>query len=186
MEPLPERTEAPGLEIRRWVPDDAEAVHQAITRSVDHLRPWFGWISFEPLDVIARRALFAEWERGWADGGDVLFGIWDHDLVLGSVGLHRRLGPGGLEIGYWVHVDHLGQGIAPKAAAAVTDLAFTVGGIDRVEIHHDVENHASRRVPAKLGFTEIETVEAHRDPMGPAETGVDVIWRMTKADWLSR
>lgn len=43
------------------------------------------------------------------------------DEVVGGCGLHRRVGPGGLEIGYWVHAAWTRRGIA--AAAGFTRVA---------------------------------------------------------------
>lgn len=45
-----------------------------------------------------------------------------------------RIGPGGLETGYWVHQAHTRRGLATAAAAALTDAALALPGIDRVEI----------------------------------------------------
>ncbi|MEP7026597.1 MAG: GNAT family N-acetyltransferase, partial [Actinomycetota bacterium] len=59
--------------------------------------------------------------------------------------------------------------------------AFTLPGIDRVEIVHDAENVASGAVPRKLGFTEIG-----RRPGPPEEQQaagretIDVVWRLTR------
>ena len=52
-----------------------------------------------------------------------------------------------LEIGYWVHVDHLQKGYATEMARILTSAAFTVPGIERVEIHHDKANTRSGAIP---------------------------------------
>ncbi len=59
----------------------------------------------------------------------------------------------GLEIGYWIHPAFIGRGLATAAARLVTEAAFSVPGIDRVEIHHDRANEISGAIPRKLGFT---------------------------------
>jgi ribosomal-protein-serine acetyltransferase len=186
MAPLPDEIEAYGLVLRRWRPSDAQAMHDAVVANTDHLRPWMAWIALEPMSVDDRRALVLQWEQAWSEGGDVLLAVWRDGVVVGSTGLHQRIGEGGLEIGYWVDVDHLRRGIATATARAATDLAFTVPGIDRVEIHHDVENLASRGVPAGLGFRDVGEQDSPREERAPAETGRDRMWRMTREDWLSR
>ena len=66
-----------------------------------------------------------------------------------------RIGPGGLEIGYWVHHAYTRRGLATAAAAALVEQAFRLPGVDRLEIVHDELNVASGGVPRKLGFTEV-------------------------------
>ncbi len=78
--------------------------------------------------------------------------MWLDGELVGSSGLHRRIGPGGLEIGYWIHPRHLRRGLATEVARQLTDRAFADPSVDRVEIHHDRANAASGGVPAKLGF----------------------------------
>jgi ribosomal-protein-serine acetyltransferase len=95
--------------------------------------------------------------------------------LLGGCGLHRRIGPAGLEIGYGVRGDRVGQGIATQAVAALTEAAFSIEGVDHVEIHHDAANVASRRVSEKNGFELIG--ESPEEAVAPSEVGVDVTWR---------
>ena len=186
MDPLPERVEHDGLLLRRWTVDDTEVVAGLVAANLEHLRPYMPWISREPLTLAERRTMEAEWDASWAAGGDVLMSIFSDGIAVGSSGLHRRLGPGALEIGYWVDVDHLGQGIARRASEALTGLAFTVPDIQVVEIHHDLSNVHSRRVPEQLGFHLVGRSAAPREPQAPADTGVDLIWRMTRSEWLAR
>jgi len=173
------------LILRPWTLDDEPLLSAAITGSVDHLLPWMPWAALEPVAAADRRALIERWHADWLAGGDVVFGIFALDgTVLGGTGLHRRLGDDALEIGYWVHVDHIGNGYAREASRSLTDLAFTIAGIDRVEIHHDRANVASGRVPAALGFTLVE--ETEREITAPGECGVTCVWRVTPAEWPTR
>lgn len=186
MAPLPEETAGHGVALRRWRVEDAPALHEAVVASTEHLRPYMPWIAFEPQTVEQRVARIEGWEQAWRDGGDVVLGIWRDGTVVGGCGLHRRLGPHALEIGYWVHVDHVGQGIATAASRAATDLAFTMDGIDRVEIHHDVTNRASEAVPRKLGYERMDDIEVTARDLAPAETGCDAVWRITRQSWVER
>ena len=186
MEPLPELVEHDGLVLRRWTEADAETVEQIVTANIEHLRPYMPWIADEPLPIEKRRELERDWEDKWLAGGDVILGIYEDDVAVGGTGLHRRIGPGGLEIGYWVHVDHLGKGIARRASEGLTSMAFTLPDIDRVEIRHDISNAYSRNVPTSLGFTLIGKDAPNRDTRAPAETGVDLVWRVTREEWLAR
>jgi RimJ/RimL family protein N-acetyltransferase len=182
--PLPELIEGSGLIIRRWVGADVEPMAQVVAESVEHLRPWMPWVEQEPLTLEARRELVSGWERDWLAGGDVVLGILRSGEIVGGTGMHRRIGHGGIEIGYWVHPARLRQGIATTAAGLVTEAAFSQTRIDRVEIHHDKANVASAGVPAKLGFTLIE--EYLRPITAPAETGTGCLWRTERDEWERR
>jgi ribosomal-protein-serine acetyltransferase len=177
----PERVSVDSVTIRRWVDADAAALHALILANLDHLRPWMAWIAAEPLSLSAREAKIGEWTRRWDDGVDFPYAITDGDGdLLGGCGLHRRTGPAGLEIGYWIRGDRVGQGIATRAVAALTEAAFSVEGVDHVEIHHDAANVASRRVPEKNGFELVG--ESADEAVAPCEVGVDVTWRRRRTD----
>ena len=78
--------------------------------------------------------------------------------MLGGTGLHPRIGPGGLELGYWIRASATRQGIATEASAALTRAGFEVCGADRIEIRIDPRNEASFGIPRKLGFVEEATL----------------------------
>lgn len=179
---LPERLPGPDeLLLRRWEPDDAELVGRAVGESLEHLRPWMPWVSQEPLSPEDRRATIQEWEREWLRGGDVYMGVFLGEQVAGSCGLHCRIGPGALEIGYWTHPAFIRRGVATTAAGLLTDAAFALPGITHVEIHHDKANQASAGVPRKLGYQLVG--EAPEEPVAPAEVGVSHLWRLTRDEW---
>jgi RimJ/RimL family protein N-acetyltransferase len=63
-------------------------------------------------------------------------------------------GPTGLvEVGWHVHPQHQGQGLATEAARAVLTLAGKAG-IDQVLAITDLDNTASQRVATRLGMTD--------------------------------
>ncbi len=88
-----------------------------------------------------------------------------------------RIGPGALEIGYWIDTGHTQRGYAGEAARLLTEAALALPGISRVEIHCDQANHVSARIPPSLGYRldriEEDAVEA------PGECGRSMIWVMT-------
>jgi ribosomal-protein-serine acetyltransferase len=182
---LPERIEEPrGLVLRRWLGEDAPELGRAVEESVEHLRPWMAWIEQEPLPVERRRAMIEEWGRAWSEGGDVVLGAILDGRVAGGCGLHRRIGPHGLEIGYWTHSALLRRGLATRAAAMLTEAALGLPGITHVEIHHDRANRASAGVPSKLGFQWLG--EVADDPEAPGDIGIEWRWRMDRERWRRR
>src|SRR5919112_1043652 len=148
------------VELRHLRDEDAEAFNAAVHASLDELRPWMPWAAREPRPVAERLELIRDWARDRAEGGDEAFGIFVDGEVAGACGLHRRIGPGGVEIGYWVRTDLTGNGVATAAARRLCEIAFEDPAVDRVEIHHDRANAASGRIPEKLGF---ELVAEHLD-----------------------
>ncbi len=169
------------LTLRPWRDEDAPAMGRAVAESLEHLRPWMPWIAHEPLSDDARRALIHGWRRDAKAGGDRVFGMWLGDRVAGGCGLHHRIGPGGLEIGYWVHVAMTRRGIASEAVRQLCAMAFADPAVDRVEIHHDRANMASGRVPARLGFTHVR--DRAQAPEAPGCEGVERIWRLERDAW---
>jgi RimJ/RimL family protein N-acetyltransferase len=119
-------------------------------------------------------------EQDWESGSAFNYAITSGGAAVGSAGLMARIGPGALEIGYWVDAGHLRQGVATAAAAALVDAAFGLPGIDRVEIVHDEANVASSGVPRKLGFAEIARRPHPEGPQAPGESGTEVVWRLTR------
>jgi RimJ/RimL family protein N-acetyltransferase len=171
------------LAIRAWQASDALALGAAIADSAEHLRPWMSWIAMEPRSLAERQSMIARWETESRSGGDMLFGMFIGAVVVGGCGLHRRLGPDGLEIGYWVHAAHVRRGYATGAAAMLTSLAFSFPGIQLVEIHCDRANQASRGVPRRLGFSLVG--QQMKPAQAPDETGLEEVWRITRRDWMA-
>ena len=166
--------------LRRWRPDDLDASCAAVFASLEHLRPWMPWA----LDF--SRAAQAEFlvgsGRDWDARAGFNYAILVDGAIAGSAGLMARIGPGGLEIGYWVHPAYTRRGVATASAEALTDEAFALPGIERVQIVHDELNEASGGIPRKLGFTEIERRPLDHKPL--AGTGIGVVWEVTRAQWL--
>ena len=174
---LPEVVETERLVLRLWRDDDVDALAVAITESLDHLRPWMPWAGDEPLDRDRRLALFAGWRVSREAGGDAVYGIFRDGDVVGGTGLHHRRGPGVLEIGYWVHADHVRRGYATEVSGALTSVALALAEIEAVEIHHDRANVASGGVPRSLGYTLV--AETPKPVDAPGEMGIDCAWRIT-------
>ena len=79
-----------------------------------------------------------------------------------------------MEIGYWVRTDRTRRGIATSAAGALTRAAFSLPGVERVEIHCDQSNRPSAGVAAKLGYILARTEP--KEPAAPGETGRFMVW----------
>ena len=118
------------------------------------------WAADEPKPLEDKAELLRVFRARFDLGEDFVYGIFtrDESEVVGGTGLHTRVGPGALEVGYWVRASRVGQGFARESTAALTSVAFRVCGVDRVEIRVDPSNAASLRIPRALGFTEEGTL----------------------------
>jgi len=151
----PYRVRTARLVLRCWEPDDAEALRAAAAESREHLLPWVSWARDEPQTLDEKVALLRGFRAGFDRDEDYVYGAFEPDegRIVGGTGLHRRVGPGGLETGYWVHRDHLRRGYATEMAAAMTRVAFEHLRVERVVVQCDARNEASIGVPVRLGFT---------------------------------
>jgi RimJ/RimL family protein N-acetyltransferase len=181
----PEEVEGDGVILRRLTADDAPAVSRAATESLEHLGPWMPWATPEGTSLETQRERLLGPATLWNSGSGYEYGIFLPDRTLvGGCGLHRRIGPSALEIGYWVHVDHTRRGIATACADALTAVGFGLRGIERMEIHCDEANVASASVPPKLGYRLTGRVD--HEPEAPGEVGSRLIWVLYRREWEAR
>jgi RimJ/RimL family protein N-acetyltransferase len=183
--PAPYRIETERLVIRCYDPRDAPLMKDAIDSSLGHLRPFMPFVDDEPESLEEKAARIKRFRVAFDSGEDFAYGIFDRDerVQVGGSGLHPRVGPGGLEIGYFVRASRARQGIATESSAALTRVAFEVCEADRVEIRIEPTNTASLGVPRKLGFPEEATLR-RRLPARPGAALRDVtIFTLFREDY---
>ena len=117
---------------------------------------------------------------GEGDPADTAGWVNRDGALAGAIGLHRRVGDGGIEIGYWIAERYTRRGFATAAAEAITSVALALSGVKRVEIHCDEANTASAAIPRKLGYR-LDRIVSH-EPEAPGETGRRMIWVRETAD----
>jgi len=146
--------------IRCYEPRDAPLLKDAIDTSLDHLRPWMPWAEHEPQTLEEKTELLRTFRSEFDAGEDFVYAIFSADETeqLGGSGLHPRIEPGGLEIGYFVRASATRRGIVTESTAALTRVGFEICGADRIEIRIEPGNEASFGVPRKLGFLEEATL----------------------------
>lgn len=174
------------LVIRCWNPQDAVILKAAIDASVDHLRPWMPWAVNEPTELEAKISWLRTCRGKFDRDEDYVYGIFDplEQHVLGGTGLHTRVRPGALEVGYWIRADAINQGLAAETTMALTRVAFEIHQVNRVEIHCDPANLRSAAIPRKLGFTHEATLR-QRLPLDNGEWRDSMIWTLLAQDYPS-
>jgi RimJ/RimL family protein N-acetyltransferase len=158
------------LVLRRAVRADADAVATAVRESLDHLARWMAWADERSCEPSFQRARLAEAEHLWDERRGyeyLLVPLADEHVVRASVGIMTRLGPGVLELGYWVHAHYEGRGYIRAAVVAATNAALAVDGIAVVKICLDPANTRSAAIPQSLGFTDDGIVDDH--PLGSGQ-----------------
>lgn len=176
--------ETPRLRLRSWTPDDAGPLGDVLAKSRGQLARWTPWVLEESDTPDALRARLERYALSFSAGIE-----WRYALVarggdaaiVGGASLHPRVGPGAIEIGYWLATAATGLGFATEAAAALTAEALRMPGIERVEIRCDPANGASMRIPERLGYRALaELVHERARPGRPA--AAVVVWVRRRDD----
>ncbi len=140
----------PRLRLRRARADDLAAVH-AILSHPEAMRFW----STPPHGDLAQTRA---WLADMTDANPALsddFVIERDGAVIGKAGCWRLP-----EIGYILHPDHWGQGLAHEALTAAIAHVFATFPIDAIEADVDPRNTRSLGLLRRLGF--VETGRAER------------------------
>jgi ribosomal-protein-serine acetyltransferase len=203
--PPAERLDADGVLLRRWDPADLDRLNAALVPALPVLGRWLPWArpTYGRDDTAGFLASVVD---DWTTGNGYAYAVLGapsgpadpgrtpgpgdaqalpaasvEPEILGGIALMSRVGPGGLEIGYWLRPEHTGRGYMTRAVTALTREAFRIGA-DRVEIQHDTANVRSRAIPARLGFTVVGTGPAIEGTRAPAGTGRRLLWRLLRTD----
>jgi RimJ/RimL family protein N-acetyltransferase len=150
VKPAPYRIETERLVIRCVDPADAAVFKEMTDESEEILRPFLWWYTGRSLDETVER--LREFRSKFDADESYTYLVLEGDTPAGGAVLHKRIGPFGLEIGYWVRRSRIGRGIAAEATAALMHVAFEVCGADRIELHIASGNEPSIAIPRRLGI----------------------------------
>lgn len=152
----------------------AAIAHETVVRMLSRA-PW----PYRPDDAEAFLALPSRID-------EPTFLIFEHlggDAVLvGGIGVHRDES-GERELGYWLTPGAWGRGLMTEAAGAVVTTLAESLRLTRLVSGHYLDNPASGRVLAKLGFVATGEVRTRRSLARGAEVGcVMMEWRAPVSD----
>jgi RimJ/RimL family protein N-acetyltransferase len=172
----PERVEAGSVVVRRLRASDASAIAAAVGASLDFLKPWMPWATPAAAERSNQLARVAEADQRWESGLSYTYSVLTAETgtLVGEVALHRRTGDSTVELGYWIAAGQAGRGYGTSAGAALTSVALSLAGVNRVEIHCDAANAGSAAVARRLGYR-LDRIE-ERHPEAPGESGRLMIW----------
>ena len=133
---------------------DATEVHQAVQATLADLQKFMQW-SHLPLTAKHQKRRITKAVKDYKDGRDLLFHLYQSDggPFVGTMGLHHRtLSRYAFEIGYWIHTEVSGRGLATLGSQCLLVLAFDYLGCHRIQCGYNEANLASQRVNEKVGF----------------------------------
>ncbi|MDQ4090204.1 MAG: GNAT family N-acetyltransferase [Actinomycetota bacterium] len=153
------------LVLRRWSEDDVDALAAIFAEPAFWHFPFRRGFTREETEQFVERQL-----EHWATHG---FGMWAVELkadgrLAGYTGLAiptwlPQVLPA-VEVGWRLHPDHWGRGLATEGGAASLRYGFEELGLDRIIAIAMPDNVASLRVMAKLGMVEaLQTWDAERN-----------------------
>lgn len=152
---LPEELSGPRITLRPYREDDAPQIHEAVAESRQQLRPWVNWVDdMATLDDCRDYCLRCA--ARWTLRTDLSLGIFEtaSGRYLGGAGLHDpNWALRAFEIGYWVRQSAASHGYVTEAVRVLAQFALDDLDARRIEITCDADNHASRRVAERAGFT---------------------------------
>jgi RimJ/RimL family protein N-acetyltransferase len=114
------------------------------------------------------------------DKRETVFLIENNYTPIGVVGIDWREADAP-ELGYWLGVEHWGQGFGTEAARAVIDFAFEEFDVEHLISGARVANPSSRNILEKCGF-QWSGVELHRFEALGSSTPVDR-FRLSRSVW---
>lgn len=147
--------ETPHLVLRIFHSEDAEVLKTRLDANLDLMMPWIPWAKDEPESVEDKSERIARWREDFESNREYCYGVFEKTTgdFVGSSNLFGRRGKGTTEVGYWIDRLKTGKGYATEVTYALTKLSFEHMQIEKVLLYIDTRNHASQKIPAKLGFT---------------------------------
>ena len=145
-------TETARMRLRTYVAEDLEAFHDLHSRpDVARYLPW------DTRDEAASRSALARHRDPSLDkdGDGLTLAALDKEtgrLVGELVLILRSVEHRGAEIGYVLHPDFWGRGLATEGARVLLDIAFTTLDLRRVVARLDARNTPSAAVLTRLGM----------------------------------
>jgi ribosomal-protein-serine acetyltransferase len=159
---------------------DAPELYSLIEANRTYLTSWMPWAPSQTLE--GTRDFIGKAREQLADNDGFQAAIISEDRIIGvigfpAVGWGNRL----TSIGYWLEEEQQGRGTMTASVRLLVEHAFSVWGLNRVEIRAATENLRSRAIPERLGF--------HREGLlrqGELVNGryLDcVVYSMLSTDW---
>ncbi|SFT09394.1 GNAT family N-acetyltransferase [Paenibacillus sp. BC26] len=151
---FPDEFHTDRLVIRMPKPGDGQVVFEAVTASIDELKPWLKFLQNEQseydIELAVREAHVRFLSR---ESLRFLVFLKETGQFVGTSSLHnidwdvRKF-----EIGYWIDTRLSCKGYMTEAVKGICDFAFSQLNARRLEIRCDTKNTKSKLIPERLHF----------------------------------
>jgi RimJ/RimL family protein N-acetyltransferase len=168
------------LTLRAWAQRDLDVLARIFAEEAVWWFPFGRGLDREATDRFIARQISHQEEHG--------FGLWAAELntdrrLIGFIGLAvptwlPEVLPA-VEVGWRLHPDHWGQGLATEGGRASLEYGFDRIGLDRIISIYDPENVASGRVMEKLGM------RPWRRTTDPERGNVLAVYESTRGEWAA-
>lgn len=171
-----------GVTLRQVCYGDAERLWPLYERNRERLRTWFRWAP-SVRSVGELRGAIAGWLERYHGEGKLTCLYESGGDILGLVYLtHVDRDNRRTELGYWLDAGQEGRGLVTAGCRSLIRHAFEKLKVNRIDITADVENHRSRSVAERLGFTHEAVIQQWLQ--FPDGRLVDVAnYRLLRQDW---
>ncbi|NNC95047.1 MAG: GNAT family N-acetyltransferase [Chitinophagales bacterium] len=144
----------PSLLVRKYRLSDAAMLKEVCDANIEYLAEWMPWAKAGSRSLSETQETLKDWIEKFENHKDFFYGIFDHSQqnLIGSTGLHKRLGKRVFEIGYWIKKEETQKGYATEVSYALTKTGLNYLGAEKIEIRCDPKNLISAKIPSKLGF----------------------------------
>lgn len=151
------------VELRPIAVSDTDRIYELLSDSPEISRwtriPW-------PYERVHAEEFVGRQRELEAAGTDAALAITEGGALLGCIGLHRlgadmqpRAASQPNEVGYWLHRDARGRGLATRSLILLADWALDVLRCEVVRLQVMDGNDESRRVAERAGFSYMGAVE---------------------------
>ena len=180
----PYRIQTRRLNLSALGPEHVDQLQEVIPRNKAHLAASMPWAHTEPLSREDRIDLLRQMRGNFDLSLDFVLGIFEQSTnrYIGGTGIHPRVGPQALEIGYWIAADRQGNGLVTETVTALVSVAFETMGARRLEIRCSPQNSRSRAIPERLGF-HLDGVLREGGISGTGELEDKMIWSLLASEY---
>lgn len=162
----------------------AEELFKLTDQNREYLGQWLPWVDSvqQPEDTTQ---FIKQSQQQWIDNQGFQAAILVDNHIAGTIGHHKiDWQKRKTSLGYWLGKSYQGRGIMTTCFAAVIQHAFDELELHRVEIHCAVDNHKSRAIPTKLGFSEEAILKEAIQLNGIFKNRV--IYSMLSSEWTDK